>query len=398
MNDMNLKLVDSEEKDEQKQKPKKENSELKSKMIKYAIFIIIGVCALLLVLFLASMFFSPKKSYEQVEEIMKNAAKNYYSEHKTRLPSDNTKNAGIEVSTLVSGEYMDELSEYLGEDTKCNSGRVTVEKINNKFVYTPYLHCGSEYETSELYKKVIDDKNIVVNGDGLYFMNNEYVYRGTNVKNYVLLDNAFWRIVKVDSNNEILLIRDNIENTLPAVWDDRFNSLKNYKSGVNDFTISRLRDTLKKYYKSDKKVYYGEGKFISDTTKEHLVPFDLCYGKRASDYVANNNSAECGQKLNNQMIGLLTLSDYLNASTDSECISPLAKNCQNYNYLKISDSWWLITADSSNTSSVYYVGSNGVVQESDAIIISSIRPTVKLSNRTMFKSGKGTEKNPYIIR
>ena len=173
MNDMNLKLVDSteEENNEQTPKPKKENSELKKKMIKYAIFIVIGVCVFLLVLFLASIFFSPKKSYEQVEEIMKNAAKEYYSEHKNRLPGDNTKNAGIEVSTLVSGEYMKELSEYLGENTKCNSGRVTVERINNKFVYTPYLHCGSEYETSELYKKVTDDKNVVVNGDGLYFIN-----------------------------------------------------------------------------------------------------------------------------------------------------------------------------------------------------------------------------------
>ncbi len=395
---MNLKLVNSDDKTSQGKNntPKKDNS-LKNKMLKYTIFLTIGVVVFLLVMFLFSLIFSPRKTYVEVEEIMKQAAQKYYSEHKNRLPGEKTTNEGIEASTLIKGEYMKEFTEYLGDNTECDSGRVTVEKINNKFVYTPYLFCNDEYETSELYKKVIDKKNIVVNNDGLYFLNNEYVFRGTNVKNYVLLDNILWRIVKVDSSNEILLIRDDKNKTMTVAWDDRYNTLRLYKSGINDFSISRMRNYLKDYYKSAKTVYYDTGKIISDQTKEKLVPFDLCIGKRAEDYVANNNSVECGQKIENQMIGLLTLSDYLNASTDPECISPLGRSCQNYNYLAANYNWWLITADANDTSNVYSVRT-GIVEKVQAASSAYIRPVIKLSSRTMYKEGKGTEKNPYIIR
>ncbi len=392
---MNLKLVNS---NEETPKPEKPKSELSSKIKKYAIFVVIGVVAFLLVMFVLSLIVNPKRSYEQVEAIMKQAAEQYYSEHKNRLPGENTKNAGIEARTLIANEYMKDFSEYLGEDTKCDSGRVTVEKINDKFVYTPYLSCGKEYQTSELYAKVVDDKKIVASGDGLYNLNGEYVFRGTDVNNYIKLGNNMWRIVKVDSNNEMLLTRTDKEKTLSVVWDDRYNSIKGYNSGVNDFNVSRIRESLKLYYKSDSSLFYGEGKIFPKEVKEKLVPFDLCVGKRGVDYVVNNNSAECGQVIKNQMIGMLTMSDYLNASTDAECISPLSKSCQNYNYLIVDYNWWLITADASNTFNVYKVDRNGNITQTYASSMSYIRPTVKLSNRAMYKSGSGTEKDPYIIR
>ena len=392
---MNLKLVNS---NEETPKPEKPKSELSSKIKKYAIFVVIGVVAFLLVMFVLSLIVNPKRSYEQVEAIMKQAAEQYYSEHKNRLPGENTKNAGIEARTLIANEYMKDFSEYLGEDTKCDSGRVTVEKINDKFVYTPYLSCGKEYQTSELYAKVVDDKKIVASGDGLYNLNGEYVFRGTDVNNYIKLGNNMWRIVKVDSNNEMLLTRTDKEKTLSVVWDDRYNSTKGYNSGVNDFNVSRIRESLKLYYKSDSSLFYGEGKIFPKEVKEKLVPFDLCVGKRGVDYVVNNNSAECGQVIKNQMIGMLTMSDYLNASTDAECISPLSKSCQNYNYLIVDYNWWLITADASNTFNVYKVDRNGNITQTYASSMSYIRPTVKLSNRAMYKSGSGTEKDPYIIR
>ena len=38
------------------------------------------------------------------------------------------------------------------------------------------------------------------------------------------------------------------------------------------------------------------------------------------------------------------------------------------------------------------------IDKNIATYMAFIRPTVKLSSRTMFKSGKGSEKDPYIIR
>ena len=99
------------------------------------------------------------------------------------------------------------------------------------------------------------------------------------------------------------------------------------------------------------------------------------------------------------MIGLLTVSDYINASTDANCKSTLSKSCQNYNYLKISnDIWWLATADSANTSDVYYVTDEGYILSSSASISLTIRPTIMLNNNVMIKGGKGTNSNPFVLK
>jgi hypothetical protein len=47
---------------------------------------------------------------------------------------------------------MKELSEYTQEGVVC-SGTVQVEKTGTDYLYTPYLNCGENYATVELYKK-----------------------------------------------------------------------------------------------------------------------------------------------------------------------------------------------------------------------------------------------------
>ena len=61
-------------------------------------------------------------------------------------------------------------------------------------------------------------------GNGLYDLNGEKVYRGETVNNYVKLDNALFRIVKIIANNQILLIADDVLDSSSLPYDDRYNS------------------------------------------------------------------------------------------------------------------------------------------------------------------------------
>ena len=100
---------------------------------------------------------------------------------------------------------MKPLAEYVGEDKTC-SGVVQVEKSGTNYLYVPYLNCGDDYVTLELYRKVLANETIVTSGYGLYQTNGSYVFRGEVVNNFVKLGESMWRIVKITSNNTMYLI------------------------------------------------------------------------------------------------------------------------------------------------------------------------------------------------
>ena len=57
-------------------------------------------------------------------------------------------------------------------------------------------------------ENIIANEKIVTSGYGLYAVNGNYVYRGELVNNYVKFGKTLWRIVKITSNNNIVLISD----------------------------------------------------------------------------------------------------------------------------------------------------------------------------------------------
>ena len=88
--------------------------------------------------------------------------------------------------------------------------------------------------TFRLYKKVLSDNSIVTSGYGLYNMDNAKVFRGEDVNNYVKLENSLWRIVKVNSDNTLMLIHNEGLHYNQA-WDDRYNEAKLYNIGNNQY-------------------------------------------------------------------------------------------------------------------------------------------------------------------
>ena len=372
-------------------KPVKDNKEMKKKLMRMML-IVVGVLVLLLIIILIfSLVTGGNKAYEEIEEDLKNAAIEYYKVQSGLLPQEEGETVTVKASTLADAELMKPLSE-LREGESC-SGRVEVTKVGDNIVYTPYLDCGDKYTTKELYKAVLE-QGIVTTGNGLYDLNGEKVYRGDNVNNYVQLDNALFRIVKVTSDNKLLLILNEMESNMSTYFDDRYNQERLSNSGFNDYRISRMYQYLDDLY-NNKQDY----RLLSSNDKEKLSTFNLCIGKRNPDDTTNNNSIECTDVLENQMIGLLTASDYLNASLDANCKATTDKSCQNYNYLKLSGTdWWLVTGSSLNSYEVYSVRSSGYLYETNAAGYKKVRPTIMLNNNVMIKSGSGSESNPFILK
>lgn len=372
-------------------KPVKDNKEMKKKLMRMML-IVVGILAVFLIIILIFSFLgSGNKSYEEIEQDLKNAAIEYYEVQSGLLPREEGETITVRANTLADAELMKPLSE-LREGENC-SGRVEVTKVGDNIIYTPYLECGDNYTTKELYKAVLE-QGIVTSGNGLYDLNGEKVYRGDDVNNYVSLDNAIYRIVKVTPDNKLLLILNEVDSTLSSYYDDRYNPAKRFNSGFNDYRISRIKEFLDDLYSSKNDI-----KILSKNDKEKLASFNLCIGKRNATETNNTNAIECSDVLENQMIGLLTASDYMNASLDANCKATTDKSCQNYNYLRLKETeWWLLTGNAANDYEAYIVKSNGYIDINTTSGYKKIRPTIMLNNNVMIKSGNGSASNPFILK
>ena len=380
------------EKKEVNSLPSKNNDDMRKKLMKMMLIIGGGLILLLIIIFVISIALGSKsKSYEEVEQIMKNAAIKYYGVQSGLLPKEGEV-VSVKVDTLVSDEYMKSLTK-LRKNESC-TGRVEVSRVNNKLVYTPYLDCGKNYVTKELYKAILEQKT-VTSGSGLYDISGEKVYRGENINNYVKLDNNLFRVVKVTSDNKIMLILSDVVSSYGYYYDDRYNATKLFNSGFNDYRISRMYTTL------NTTIYKGNKDFtlLSSNDKSKLSKFNLCIGKRSNKDTSLDNSTECSDVLENQIIGLLTVSDYMRASLDSNCKVATDKTCQNYNYLKVtSGDWWLVTGNSDNNYQAYAVQSSGYISSFNASSSKKVRPVIVLNNNVMIKSGDGSLDKPFKLK
>lgn len=362
---------------------------LKKKMLRNLLIIAVITVIIVIILFIFSS--GGNKSYSDVEDIMIKAATKYYKENSSSLPK--TTKATVEVSAkkLANLNYMKDLEKYIKKAT-CN-GKVVVENNDDNYIYIPYLDCGNSYKTTELYRKITDSKNIVTTGEGLYLYNGNYVFRGENINNYVSINEQLWRIVKVTNDNEVVLVKQDVEGYNSGAWDDRYNITEKYKTGINDFSVSRINDSLKEIYKDTKKEYF------TDEIKNYIVNHNFCIGKRASNSSGNDNSIECATLSEPLKVGLLTVSDYMLASLDGNCNNISSPTCQNYNYLvNKKSSWWLITASQENTYEVYYVENRGSIKKSNASDFYVARPVIYLNSKIMHKSGDGSLDDPYILK
>lgn len=369
------------------------------KKTKIMLLSMLGVIFLIILLAIfANAFKSKLYSYAEVEDKMVLAAKAYYAEEEnvSLLPTDGQE-LTITVNTLTTGNFMKSLTSLLKDGNDC-TGEIRVSNAAGVYTYLPYLNCGEAYYSSELYNKMIA-KDLVTTGDGLYQIGTEYVYRGQNINNYVTYADKLWRVVKIDETKQISLILASPEKITTYVYDDRYNIEKENNFGINEFNVSRIKDSLVTYLDGVNRE--GTPNFTSKD-KEKLVATTLCTGNRGEEQLFSSGKVECNTTLEDMTIGLLNLYDYARASLETTCTKPSDLQCQNYNYLgavgTTGSSWWLSTGNSDFTYEAYRVKNTGAIEATSCNTRASLRPVVVIKDNIFSTGGTGTEEDPYLLR
>ena len=228
-------------------------------------------------------------------------------------------------------------------------------------------------------------KNVVTVGDGLYkdeYENGRYFYRGTNPDNYITFNGEEWRILSINSNGTVKIIRSD------SIGNRQFN---NY--GMNSWSSSSLKTYLNGTY------------YNSLTDKDKIASSSFSVGGIDDEFVGlstivnSENSSKWSGK-----VGLITVSEYIRANNDETCDNIYDHNsnndiCLNSNWIYNDNSsfWTLTPDDGSSGRRVYYIY-HFISPGSDTNITDShqVRPAVNLISSIKLR-GLGTKENPYTI-
>lgn len=345
----------------------------------------IGVMLLIIaIILIISIMTGGRLSYSALESKIDKVALNYALDRKDILPIAGEETT-IEYQNLVDAKKIKPLNEMLKDKTaECNV-TIKIKNNNDHYLALSNLDCGDKYQTATLKDKILRNNQVVTSSYGLYKINNEYIFRGEVVNNYVKFNNKIWRIIKITSNGDIRLIETTRNESY--VWDNRYNNDRNSNTGINNYRVSRMRDTLNDIYEKE----------FDDTTKAYIKKQNVCLGKRDSESVNNTGALECTDILENQYISLLQANEFVIASIDKNCIALTDSSCSNYNYIANFDkTFWSITADTYRTDKVYKISST--VMSSNASNSGYVKIVIHLDGDVTTSSGDGSESNPYEIK
>lgn len=157
-------------------------------------------------------------SYGAMESKLLAAAKEYYKENEDALPIQESGKVSISSEKLIELNYMREFTKYNKNAESC-SGVVTVMNNAGQYLYIPSLKCA-DYKTETLYDKILEEQS-VTEGDGIYQMYGDSIFRGEYPNNYVRFADQLWRIMRLTNGKEIRLIQEKTK--VNGTWDNRYN-------------------------------------------------------------------------------------------------------------------------------------------------------------------------------
>lgn len=328
--------------------------------------------------------------FDRILVQMENAARNYYQENLDEIGL--AEGGSLVLSTTrLEEDYMRPLHTMVEEGVSCH-GEVRVYRLADEVGFFPYLDCGETFKTEPLVEVIIKNEEIVDKGAGLYQMNDEYVYRGELVDNYLSFAGKTWRILSINDSNQLRII--DMEYRWRVNWDNRLNTETWRHDGVNNFLDFETQHSNMKHYLD--RVLKQEN-YLSSSDLQKLVYVDLCIGKRKTDETDMSGKVECAKTAENSVAGLLAVYEFLRISLEEECKDTGSVACENYNFLAAEgSSTWTITAIADTSERVYYITPSRI-GGSVASRQRPIRPVFTLNENILFVGGTGTEEDPYVV-
>ena len=197
--------------------------------------------------------------------------------------------------------------------------------------------------------KIIDDSSVVESGDGLYLVNGNYVFKGKNVDNYILISNILFRIIRINSDK-----------TIDVVMDEYVNRLE-WNKEITTYDKSSIKEYLEK-------------NILPIINKDYLTETSYC-----TDKVFELSEVLC-ENTKSAYIRLLGINDYLNSMNDD-------KTYIEGNYV------WLYNSGKNNA----WHTTDKYLSNSNPTNLYGVKGVVTLKNSISYLKGNGTKDNPYII-
>ena len=267
---------------------------------------------------------------------------------------------------------------------------------------------------------------VVTSGDGLYkdtYEEERYIYKGANPNNYLIFNNEMWRILSIESDNSLKIIRDelldNVEYDTSAGCSVVYlqnKKLKN-KNYVNNIIFLAPSPSAGGCVYWDNPAtlnsYLNDEYLNSIIEKDKIINHDWFIGIIDNvyyDLVSQINDEKL--RIWNGKVGLISTSEYIRTNSNKDQCGTTKLNYDNNEICKKSN--WLFTPDSAywtlnpNKSWINmglvsvitnnFISSNAVTSKyfdvGEPLIYS--RPALYLTPNIIL-SGTGTEQDPFTI-
>ena len=279
---------------------------------------------------------------------------------------------------------------------------------------------------------------VVTSGDGLYADSTEagrYIYRGANPDNYVKLGDDMYRIIAVESDNTLKVIKngsigDRAFDTSNArystistdycnssqgcnVWGSKTTTLNRNGRNVTrmkreiggdlyNLNLPDAEATLNTYLNNE--WYSGLNNSVQSLIVSHMFNVGLVTENETD--LLNTIEQEQEYKWNGK-IGLMNVSDYVKASTNSVCTSVNAyyntSSCynnsatHNWIFASLGSTYsWTIAPWSGDVTCCFLVIEDGQLYDEGIVDSNNIVVPVFFLNSNITLSGTGTSSDPYV--
>lgn len=223
-----------------------------------------------------------------------------------------------------------------------------------------------------LYEELINNNSILFNTgknelDGLYYddESDTYYFKGNLTNNYIVLNSELWRIVAINHDKSVKLIKESgINSNKLYMFNDKYE--------VYDYRKSIVATELDNWYKDN---------------LTNLDSFIL-----ESEYCINYQDNKCLDK-DNYKIGLLTINEVKRAGGE------INTNNEAYYLYNGNNDWWIIDTDYDEVIGSAFSGFVNLLGSIDKAFVDeekTIRPVINLKKETPI-NGEGTLENPYFI-
>ena len=230
----------------------------------------------------------------------------------------------------------------------------------------------------------------VTEGDGLYadeYESGKYIYKGANPNNYITFNNETWKILSIDGDGRIKIVRDELLSsrvfdetggTLGSSYWDRPSDIKTYLNGE-----------------------YLESIIVN---KEKIVPSTWSIGAitAGNNDLAGQIARENGTQSQAASVGLITASEYLRANPNTELCGSYSLNndnrdiCKTTNWLFEETYYWTISPRLSISNNVFSVDDYGLLLPRGVTLTYAVLPAITLSSDIIL-SGTGSSSDPFVI-